>query len=43
MALPTGDLPSGLPGAVQLLGRWGSEPALLAVAAELEAAGTIGV
>lgn len=41
IALPTGPLPSGLPGAVQLLGRWGSEEILLSVAAELEAAGSV--
>ena len=37
ISLPTGTLPSGLPGAVQLVGRWGSEAMLLSVAAALEA------
>lgn len=36
MTIPSGTLPSGAPCAVQLVGRPGSEPELLAVAAQLE-------
>jgi amidase len=36
MSVPFGTLPNGVPCAVQLVGRPGSEPELLAVAAQLE-------
>jgi len=41
LALPTGPLPSGLPGSVQLVGRWGDDLLLLQVAAQLERAGVL--
>ena len=41
ISVPIGDLPSGLPAAAQLLGRWGSEAMLLSVAAALEAVAPI--